>query len=70
MKYTLQELMTFMESAKKVRVTCTDGTAYTGRCWAYSAGTNLEEFGVDDHSVEIGDTQIYLKEINTIEYAD
>lgn len=70
MRYTQKELFDFMESEKNVRVTCKDGKFFVGRCWAYSAGQNLEEDGIDEPSIEVRDTILYLSEIEQIEYAD
>lgn len=70
MKYSLKDLFDFMESGKQVRVTCTDGKTFTGRCWAYSSVQNLEEDGIDEPSIEVRDTTIYLSEIEKIEYVD
>ena len=70
MKYTQKDLFDFMESGKKVTVVSADGASYTGKLFAYSSGTNLEEFGVDEPSIEVCDTMLYLSEIEKIEYAD
>lgn len=70
MKYSLKDLFDFMESEKVVKVTCLDGKIFQGRCWAYSSVQNLEEDGVDEPSLEVQDTVLYLSDIQTIEYAD
>lgn len=70
MKYSLKDLFDFMESEKVVKVTCLDGEVFQGRCWAYSSVQNLEEDGVDEPSLEVQDTVLYLSDIQTIEYVD
>ncbi len=70
MKYTQKDLFDFMESEKQVKVTCTDGKTFMGRCWAYSAVQNEEEDGIDEPSLEVQDTMLYLSEIEKIEYLD
>ena len=70
MKYTMKDLFDFMESEKHVKVTCTDGKIFSGRCWAYSDVCNMEENGVDEPSLEVGSTMIYQSEIQSIEYID
>lgn len=68
MKYSMKELFDFMESGRQVKVTCTDGKIFSGRCWAYSDTANMEEDGVDEASLEVGSTTIYQSEIQSIEY--
>ena len=68
MNYTQKELFEFMNSERPVKVTCTDGEIFSGRCWAYSAGENLEEDGIDEPSLEIENTMLYLHEIKKVEY--
>lgn len=68
MKYTQKDLFAFMESGKKVTVVSTDGETYTGKLFAYSSGTNSEEFGVDEPSLEVCDTMLYLSDVDKIEY--
>ena len=70
MKYTQEDLYKFMDSRRPVKVTCTDGEAFSGMCWAYSSGHNLEEEGIDEPSIEVCDTLLYLHEIEKIEYVD
>lgn len=70
MKYTMQDLFRFMESGKPVKVTCTDGKIFSGRCWAYSDSYNNEADGIDEPSLEVGNITIYLSEIQSIEYLD
>ena len=70
MKYSQKDLFDFMESGKQVKVTCTDGKTFAGRCWAYSTVQNMEEDGIDEPSLEIGSTMIYLSEIDKIEYTE
>ena len=66
--YTEKDLFDFMESSCCVKVTCRDGMTFSGRCWAYSSVTNLEEDGIDEPSIEVRNTMIYLSEIDRIEY--
>ena len=68
--YSMKELFDFMESGRQVKVTCTDGKTFSGKCWAYSDVANLEEDGVDEPSLEVGNTTIYQSEIDHIEYID
>lgn len=70
MKYSQKELFDFMESGREVTVLSTNGKIYSGRCWAYSAGLNLEEFSVDEPSLEVCDTLLYLSDIVRIEFKD
>lgn len=68
--YTMKDLFAFMDSKRPIKVTCKDGKSYTGMCWAYSDVFNMEEEGIDEPSIEVWDTMIYLSEIESIEYAD
>lgn len=70
MKYVTKDLFCFMESGRQVRVTDTDGKTYVGKCWAYSAVQNKEEDGIDEPSIEVQDTILYLSDIHKIEYVD
>jgi hypothetical protein len=70
MKYSMQDLFGFMESERQVKVTCTDGKSFSGRCWAYSDVYNKEADGIDEPSLEVGNITIYLSEIQSIEYLD
>ena len=70
MKYTVEDLFAFMESGKEVKVTCDTGETFSGRCWAYTEATNLEEYGIDEPSIEVQDTVLYLSDIQKIEYID
>lgn len=70
MKYTQKDLFDFMESGKEVTVISTDGVSYTGKLFAYSSGTNLEEFGIDEPSIEVRDTLLYLSDVDKIDYAE
>ena len=70
MKYTLRDLFDFMESGRPVKVTCTDGKVFQGRCWAYSRVQNMEEDGIDEDSLEVESTMLYLSDISVIEYMD
>lgn len=68
-KYTMEALFAFMDARRPVNVTCTDGKVFSGMCWAYSDVFNMEE-GVDEPSLEVQDTILYLHEIQKIEFAD
>ena len=68
MIYTEKELNEFMDSRRPVKVTSINGNVYTGMCWVYSSVCNDEEFGVDDASLEVQDTILYLHEIEKIEF--
>ena len=70
MSYSLKDLFDFMESGRPVKVTCTDGKVFQGRCWAYSSVTNLEEDGIDEPGLEVGNTMLYLSEISIVDYLD
>ena len=71
MKYTEEELFEFMDSGKKVRVTCADGQVFAGRCWAYGAVVSEEEFGISEPCLDVGcSTILQLREIEKIEFAD
>ena len=70
MNYSLQDLFNFMESGNVVKATCVDGQILQGRCWAYSSVQNMEEDGINEPSLEIGNTMLYLSEIEHIEYVD
>ena len=69
-EYTMEDLFAFMDSRRPVKVTCTDGKAFYGMCWAYSDVFNMEEEGINEASIEVQDTVIFLHEIQRIEYAD
>lgn len=68
MKYTVEEMFAFMESGKRVKVTCDTGEVFSGTCVAYSEATNLEEYGVDEPSIEVQDTILFQRDIQKIEY--
>lgn len=70
MRYCMKDLFDFMESGKEIKVTDTDGKVYIGKCWAYSDVQNKEESGVDEPSIEVQDTILYLTEIQKIEYVE
>lgn len=71
MKYSMEALFDFMDSRRKVKVTCTDGQVFTGLCWAYGSAQNEEEYGVAEPSLEVGPgVSFYASEIEKIEYAD
>ena len=69
-KYTMEDLFSFMDARKPVKVTCTDGKVFSGMCWAYSDAFNMEEEGIDEPSLEVCDTMLYLSDVDKIEYAD
>ena len=71
MKYTMDELFSFMDSARNVKVTSTSGKTYCGRCWAYGDVQNAEDNGVDEPSLDVGPgITLYASEIEKIEFAD
>lgn len=70
MKYSEDQLFAFMDARRPVKVTSVNGNVYTGMCWAYSSGSNAEEEGVDEPSLEVQDTLLFLHEIQKIEYTD
>lgn len=70
MRYSEDQLFLFMDARRPVRVTSTSGNVYEGMCWAYSSGYNAEEEGIDEPSLEVQDTLLFLHEIQKIEYAD
>lgn len=70
MKYSMKDLFDYMETGREVKVTCTDGKVFSGKCWAYSDVSNMEEDGIDEPSLEVGSTMIYQSEIQSIEYID
>ena len=69
-KYTMEDLFSFMDARKPVKVTCADGKVFSGMCWAYSDAFNMEEEGIDEPSLEVQDTILYLHEIQKIEFVD
>lgn len=66
-RYTEQELFSFMDLERPVKVTCTDGSIFKGMCWAYTATRNEVEENISDASLEIGNRMIFLHEIEKIE---
>ena len=69
MSYTMEELFAFMDSERIVRVTDDEGNTYVGQCWAYNAVQNLEEYGVEEPSLEIGPGELlFASEIRKIEF--
>lgn len=70
MAYTEEQLYGFMDARKIVRVTSITGKVYTGMCLAYSSACNQDDFGVDEPSLEVQDTVLYLHEIQRIEFVD
>lgn len=67
---TETDLYVAMDSEKAVRVICTDGTEFSGRCWAYGAQVSEEEFGYSEPCLDIAGTVLKLSEIVKIEYKD
>lgn len=71
MKYSIKDLFDFMHAERTVKVTDTDGNVMVGRCWAYGAVDNEEEYGVFEPSLEIGPgVTLYASQIEKIEFAD
>ena len=64
MSCTKKDLFDAMESGKEVKITCTDGQVFTGRCWAYP------EEDTEEPCVEVGSVAIYMSEIQSIEYIE
>ena len=52
---------------KTIRLTTTDGELFTGRAEAFSSGYALDTFGVEEESVCINDTFVFLSQIARIE---
>lgn len=52
---------------RKVKITTEDGSVFTGRAGVFPSGYGLHEFGREEESVLIGDTQIFRSEIRKIE---
>lgn len=67
---TETDLYGAMDSEKVVRVICTDGTEFSGRCWAYGTQVSEEEFGYSEPCLDIAGTILKLSEIAKIEYKD
>ena len=68
MSYTEKELYEFMDARRPVEVTSVNGNVYTGMCWAYSSVCNAEEEGINEPSLEVQDTVLYLHEIEKISF--
>ena len=68
--YTMKDLFLFMDTGRSVRVTCTDGRVFEGRCWTYGDVQNEEEYGIEEPSIEVQDTMLFASEIEKIEYSD
>ena len=69
-KYTVQELFSFMESEKPVRVTDIKGRVFSGRCWAYIDSFDPENDENDEPCLDVQDTILFLHEIEKIELAE
>lgn len=65
-----KDLFDFMESGKKVKVTCTDGSEFTGHCLAYSDVYLADSDGIDDYGLDVDGTMVYLHEIQSVAYVD
>ena len=52
---------------KTIRLTTTDGEVFTGRAEAFPSGYALDTFGVEEESVCINDTFVFLSQIARIE---
>ena len=52
---------------KKVRITTTDGSTFTGVAEACPSGYGLSEFDRQEESLQVGDAQIFLSDIAKIE---
>ena len=52
---------------KNVKITCTDGSVFTGTADFCPSGYGLVEFDRQEESVNLGDVQIFLSDIATIE---
>ncbi len=70
MIYSEKQFFDFMDSGRQVLVTCDDGQKFKGRCWAYGAIYNEEEFGILEPSLQIGSTILYAGEIEKIEFVE
>lgn len=71
MNCTEKELFDYMDSRRAVRVTCTDGQIFTGKCWAYGTVVSGEEFGIYEPTLDIGcGTVLAASKIEKIEFAD
>ena len=71
MSYTMADLFAFMDSERVVKVTDDEGNTYVGPCWAYGSVQNLEEYGVEEPSLDIGPGNIlFASEIEKIEFVD
>lgn len=67
MIYTEKQLYDFMSDDRPVKVTTKNGKVFVGKCYAYSAIANEMDFGVNQPSIEVQDTILYLSEIEMIE---
>lgn len=71
MSYTERDLFDYMDSGRTVKVTDDDGKEHVGQCWAYSAVTSKEEFGIAEPTLDIGCSVVLaLSEIRKIECVD
>lgn len=68
MTYSEKDLFALMDSGKTIKVTCTDGKIFTGRCWAYGAIQNEMEHNIPEASIDIGPgITLFVSEIEKIE---
>ena len=67
---TGKDLFDFMDSGRKVKVTCKDGMEFSGYCLAYSDVFLEESDGVRDYGLDIDGTLIFLHEMQSVEYID
>lgn len=54
-------------NGKTIRLTTVDGDVFTGKAQTFPAGYTLDTFGVEEESVCIGGTHIFLSQIARIE---
>lgn len=59
--------MLYRYDGKKIRLTTTDGEVFTGEADAYPSGYGLDTFGVEEESICINDTFVFLSQIARIE---
>ena len=52
---------------KKIKITTEDGKVFVGEAESFSSGYGLHEFGIEEESVSLGNCQIFLSQIKSIE---
>lgn len=52
---------------KVIKITTTDGSVFFGTAQTFPSGYGLQEFNIEEESVQLQGTQIFLSEIETIE---